>query len=132
MDCSLRPPDLYQALVCLQCSGGDAGGSLCLEGGTAGNQLVLGRVSVDRAMRWAQLTSALNQIFTSYLQTVCGEAPAAGGGETARLPLGLGPGSISSILIGEDTPLRDHAFVIPFRTFLQWNQPVLSFCPAAS
>lgn len=131
MDFSLPPPDLYQALVCLQCSGGDAGGSLCLEGGSAGNQLVLGRVSVDRAMRWAQLTSALNQIFTSYLRTVCGEAPAAGG-ETARLPLGLGPGSISSILIGEDTPVPYFLIVIPFRTFLQWNQSVLSFCPAAS
>lgn len=104
--------------MCLQCSGGDAGGSLCLEGGTAGDQLVLGRVSVDRAMRWAQLTSALNQIFTSYLQTVCGEAPAPGG-ETARLPLGLGPGSISSVLIGEDTRLRYRTFAIPFRTLLQ-------------
>lgn len=95
---------MYQAPVCLQCSGGGAGRSLCLEepSGTAANQLVLGRVLVDRSMRWAQLTTALNQIFTSYLQTVCGDASALSG-EMTRLPLGLGPGSISTILIGEDT-----------------------------
>ncbi|XP_029697563.1 cortactin-binding protein 2 [Takifugu rubripes] len=93
---------LYQALVCLQSSGGGTDASPCPEesSGTAGNQLVLGRVSVDRTMRWAQLTSALNQIFTSYLQTVCGEAPSVGG-ERTRSPLGLGPGSISSLLIGD-------------------------------
>eukprot|EP00066_Takifugu_rubripes_P016657 XP_011605923.1 PREDICTED: cortactin-binding protein 2 [Takifugu rubripes] len=98
----LPPPDLYQALVCLQSSGGGTDASPCPEesSGTAGNQLVLGRVSVDRTMRWAQLTSALNQIFTSYLQTVCGEAPSVGG-ERTRSPLGLGPGSISSLLIGD-------------------------------
>lgn len=96
------PPDVYQALVCLQCPGGGAGRSLCLEGpsGTAVNQLVLGRVLVTRSMRWAELTTGLNQIFTSYLQTVCGDASALRG-ET-RLPLGLGPGSISTIRVGED------------------------------
>lgn len=74
---------------------------MCLEepSGTAVNQLVLGRVLVDRSMHWAQLTAALIQIFTSYLQTVCGDASAVRGEMT---PLGLGPGSISTIFIGED------------------------------
>lgn len=76
---------------------------MCLEepSGTAVNRLVLGRVLVDRSTRWAQLTTALNQIFTSYLQTVCGDASAVRG-EVTRLPLGLSPGSISTVLIGED------------------------------
>nr|AAR16331.1 cortactin-binding protein 2 [Tetraodon nigroviridis] len=103
-DCKdlLENLDVYQALVCLQRSGGGPGRSLRLEepSGTAANQLVLGRVLVDRSMRWAQLSTALNQVFASYLQTVCADASAVRG-ETTRLPLGLGPGSISTILIGD-------------------------------
>lgn len=65
--------------------------------GGASSHLVLGRVSVDRCTRWSQLSSALGHTFTSYLRTVSGERE-----EAQRSPLGLGPGSISSILIGED------------------------------
>lgn len=87
---------------------------MCLEepSGTATKQLVLGRLWVHRSTRWPQLTSALNQIFTSYLQTVCGEKM---GGEKTRLPLGLGPGSISTIRIGEDALAAQH--VLPLLTF---------------
>lgn len=67
----------------------------------AGSHLVLGRVSVDRSTRWSQLSSTLGHAFTSYLQTLCGE-PATAREEAHRSPLGLGPWSISSILIGEE------------------------------
>lgn len=69
--------------------------------GVSGSQLVLGRVSVDRSMRWSQLASALSHAFTSYLLIVCGESQTARE-EAQRPPLGLTPTSISSILIGED------------------------------
>lgn len=76
--------------------------------GVTSSQLVLGRVSVDRSMRWSQLSSTLSHTFTSYLQTVCGESQTARE-EAQRSPLGLGPGSIASILIGEDTQV----FLLP-------------------
>ncbi|XP_035521529.1 cortactin-binding protein 2 [Morone saxatilis] len=98
---------LYRVLVRLQCSGGGGAGSMCpveaLEEETKGvtsSQLVLGRVSVDRSMRWSQLSSALSHALTSYLQTLCGESQTTTE-EAHRPPLGLGPASIASILIGD-------------------------------
>lgn len=108
------PADSYRVLVRLQCSSGDPWWSTCLlappeevgegEGeedgvGGASSHLVLGRVSVGRSTRWSQLGSALSHAFTSYLQTVSGESLRE---EGQRSQLGLGPGSISSYLIGED------------------------------
>ncbi|XP_073327435.1 cortactin-binding protein 2 isoform X2 [Pagrus major] len=98
---------LYRVLVRLQCSGGGGAGSMCpveaLEDeakGVTSSQLVLGRVSVDRTMCWSQLSSTLSLIFTSYLQTVCGETQTTR--EEAQRPLlGLSPASIASILIGD-------------------------------
>ncbi|XP_010737461.3 cortactin-binding protein 2 [Larimichthys crocea] len=98
---------LYRVLVHLQCSGGGGAGSMCpveaLEDeakGVTSSQLVLGRVSVDRSMRWSQLSSTLSHTFTSYLQTLCGESQTARE-EAQRPPLGLSPTSIASILIGD-------------------------------
>ena len=100
--------DSYRVLVRLQCSGGDQEGSMCLveapeeeAKGVAIGQSVLGRVQVDRSMRWSQLSSTLSNTFTSYLQTLCGESPLARE-EGNQALLGLGPGSMASILIGED------------------------------
>nr|XP_033490483.1 cortactin-binding protein 2 [Epinephelus lanceolatus] len=103
----------YRVLVRLQCSGGGGAGSMCpveaLEEeakGVTSSQLVLGRVSVDRSMRWCQLGSTLRHAFTSYLQTVCGESLMAR--EEAQRPLlGLSPASIASILIGDTEWLPD-------------------------
>ncbi|XP_028286059.1 cortactin-binding protein 2 isoform X2 [Parambassis ranga] len=96
----------YRVLVCLQCPGGGTGLMCPIEAleeeATAGSRspLVLGRVSVDRSMRWAQLSAALAHAFVSYLQILCGESQ-AGREEVQRSTLGLGPSSISSILIGD-------------------------------
>ncbi|XP_041795278.1 cortactin-binding protein 2 [Chelmon rostratus] len=97
----------YRVLVRLQCSGGGGAGSMCpveaLEEearGVTSSQSVLGRVSVDRSMRWSELSSTLSRTFTSYLQTLCGECPTSGE-EVQRPPLGLSPASIASILIGD-------------------------------
>ncbi|XP_034542292.1 cortactin-binding protein 2 [Notolabrus celidotus] len=97
----------YRVLVRLQCSGGVTAGSMCpveaLEEdkkGVSSSQVVLGRVSVDRSMSWSQLGSNIGHTFTSYLQTLCGESHRARE-ETQRSPLGLGPASIASILIGD-------------------------------
>ncbi|XP_068169353.1 cortactin-binding protein 2 isoform X1 [Antennarius striatus] len=91
----------YRVLVRLQCSGGP--GSMCPVGaleeeppGIARSQVVLGGVSVHRSLRWAQLSSALSHMFTSYLQTLCGEPQ-----DAQRPPLGLGVTSIASVLIGD-------------------------------
>ncbi|GLD69266.1 cortactin-binding protein 2 [Lates japonicus] len=96
----------YRVLVRLQCSGGGGAGSMCpveaLEEEAkagAGSQLLLCRVSVDRSMRWAQLGSALSHAFTSHLQILYGDSQTARE-EAQRPPLGLGPASIASILIG--------------------------------
>ncbi|XP_047452236.1 cortactin-binding protein 2 [Mugil cephalus] len=96
----------YRVLVRLQCSGGGTE-SMCPLGlveeeekGGSSSQLVLGRVTVDRSMRWAQLSAVLSDAFTSHLQIVCGQSQMAGE-EAQRPPLGLGPTSISSILIGD-------------------------------
>uniref|UniRef100_A0A8D0CXI7 Cortactin binding protein 2 n=1 Tax=Sander lucioperca TaxID=283035 RepID=A0A8D0CXI7_SANLU len=104
---------LYRVLVRLQCSGGGGAGSMCpveaLEEeakGVTSSQLVLGRVSVDRSMRWSQLGSTLSHTFTSYLQTVCGESQTARE-EAQRPPLGLNAASIASILIGDTEWLPD-------------------------
>ncbi|XP_022064166.2 cortactin-binding protein 2 [Acanthochromis polyacanthus] len=97
---------LYRVLVHLHCSGGGETGSLCpmevLEEakGVSSCQVVLGRVSVDRSMRWAQLSAVLSHAFTSHLQILCGESLMVRE-EARRPPLGLGPTSIASILIGE-------------------------------
>ncbi|KAM9808246.1 cortactin-binding protein 2 [Neosynchiropus ocellatus] len=61
-------------------------------------QLVLGTVTVDRSTRWSQLSSALGHAFTSHLQTVCGDLKSEPG---RRPPLGLGPASIASVVIGD-------------------------------
>ncbi|CAJ1056086.1 cortactin-binding protein 2 [Xyrichtys novacula] len=97
----------YRVLVCLHCSGGVISGSMCpveaLEEekkGVTSSQVVLGRVSVDRSMSWSQLGSALVHTFTSYLQILCGESHTARE-EAQRPPLGLGPASITSFLIGD-------------------------------
>ncbi|KAA8590380.1 hypothetical protein FQN60_014314 [Etheostoma spectabile] len=104
---------LYRVLVRLHCSGGGGAGSMCpveaLEEeakGVTSSQLVLGRVSVDRSMRWSQLGSTLSNTFASYLQTVCGESQTARE-EAQRPPLGLSPASIASILIGDTEWLPD-------------------------
>ncbi|XP_077423671.1 cortactin-binding protein 2 [Vanacampus margaritifer] len=56
-------------------------------------QSVLCRLSVERSMRWSQLSAAIGQAFTTHLHILCGE-------DAQRPPLGLTPASISSILIG--------------------------------
>lgn len=127
----MPPPGLYRVLVRLQCSGGGGAGSMCpveaLEDeakGVTSSQLVLGRVSVDRTMCWSQLSSTLSLIFTSYLQTVCGDSQTTR--EEAQRPLlGLSPASIASILIGERTavffislpPFFDTVFLTAFSFF---------------
>uniref|UniRef100_UPI0037E7F47B cortactin-binding protein 2 n=1 Tax=Semicossyphus pulcher TaxID=241346 RepID=UPI0037E7F47B len=97
----------YRVLVRLQCPGGGGAGSMCpveaLEEeakDVTSSQLVLGRVSVDRSMCWPRLGSTLTHTFTSYLQTLCGESQ-TGREEAQRPPLGLGPASIASILMGD-------------------------------
>ncbi|XP_060891945.1 cortactin-binding protein 2 [Labrus mixtus] len=97
----------YRVQVRLHSSGGVMTDSMCpveaLEEekkGLSSNQVSLGRVSVDRLMSWSQLGSTLSCTFTSYLQTLCGESQAARD-EAQRPPLGLGPASIASILIGD-------------------------------
>ncbi|KAM8861515.1 LOW QUALITY PROTEIN: cortactin-binding protein 2 [Synchiropus picturatus] len=60
--------------------------------------LVLGTVTVDRSTSWSQLSSALGCTFTSHLQTVCGDVKSEPG---RRPPLGLGPASIASVVIGD-------------------------------
>ncbi|XP_062276407.1 cortactin-binding protein 2 [Scomber scombrus] len=98
----------YRVLVRLQCpGGGGAAGSMCpveaLEEevkGVTGSQLVLGRVSVDRSTSWSQLSAALGRALTSHLHILCGD-PQTTREEGQRPPLGLGPSSIASILIGD-------------------------------
>lgn len=70
--------------------------------GLSSTHWVLGRVSVDRSTRWAQLSAALSHTFTSHLQILCGESQMARE-EMQRPPLGLSPASIASVLIGEET-----------------------------
>ncbi|KAM9377085.1 cortactin-binding protein 2 [Pholidichthys leucotaenia] len=97
----------YRVLVRLQCSGGGTGSTRPIEAlddevanGLLSSHVVLGRVSVDRSTRWTQLSATLVHAFTSHLQVICGESQTAR--EVAqRPPLGLGPNSISSILIGD-------------------------------
>ncbi|XP_072242556.1 cortactin-binding protein 2 isoform X2 [Leuresthes tenuis] len=97
----------YRVLVCLQCSGAGTG-SMCpvetLEEeevkGLASSQIVLGRVTVDRSTRWAQLSAALSDAITSHLQTLCGEFQ-TDREEAQRPMLGLSPTSIASVLIGD-------------------------------
>ncbi|KAM7397191.1 hypothetical protein PAMP_020183 [Pampus punctatissimus] len=98
---------LYRVLVRLQCPAGGGAGSMCpveaLEEevkGVTSSQLVLGRVSVARSTRWSQLSAALGHALTSHLQILCGD-PQTAREETQRPPLGLGPASIASILIGD-------------------------------
>ncbi|XP_077373386.1 cortactin-binding protein 2 [Festucalex cinctus] len=56
-------------------------------------QSVLCRLSVERSMRWSELSAAIGQAFASHLHILCGE-------DAQRPPLGLTAASISSILIG--------------------------------
>ncbi|XP_026167012.1 cortactin-binding protein 2 [Mastacembelus armatus] len=97
----------YRVLVRLQCCGAGGAGSMCpvealeeeVRGGSI-SYIVLGRVSVDRSTRWAQLSAALSHAFTSHLYILCGDCQTARE-EAQRPPLGLGPTSISSFLIGD-------------------------------
>ncbi|XP_034031623.1 cortactin-binding protein 2 [Thalassophryne amazonica] len=96
----------YRVLVRLQCPGGGGLGSMCpVEAmeeratGGEGGQLILGRISVDHSTGWAQLADALGHTLTSYLQFLCGESQQTTE-DAQHLPLGLGPASIASILIG--------------------------------
>lgn len=68
--------------------------------GVPSSKMVLGRVTVDQAMDWAQLSAALTHAFTSHLQILSGE-PQTAREERHRPPLGLDIASIASILIGE-------------------------------
>ncbi|XP_028304759.1 cortactin-binding protein 2 isoform X2 [Gouania willdenowi] len=102
----------YLVAVRLQFSGGGLGlmcpvDSLEEEAnkGFSGNSLVLGRVSVHRAMQWTELSAAIGHVFTSYLGILCGgsqlvreEKPQQ---QQQRPPLGLSPNSITSICIGD-------------------------------
>lgn len=104
-----RPSGWYRVLVRLQCSGGgtDSVGSVeALEEkeaqGSSCNPTVLGRITVDSSSSWTQLSAALGHLLSSHLQILCGEAQAARE-EAQRSVLGLGPTSISSVLIGEET-----------------------------
>ncbi|XP_054878696.1 cortactin-binding protein 2 isoform X2 [Poeciliopsis prolifica] len=94
--------DSYRVLVLLQCSARESG-PMCPMGAVeveeeakvhSSSQTPLGRVTVDRFTRWAQLSAALSSMFISHLQILCGE-------EAHRSLLGLTPASISSILIGD-------------------------------
>ncbi|KAM4734099.1 cortactin-binding protein 2 isoform 3-T3 [Anableps anableps] len=106
-DCKdlLENLDSYRILVLLQCSGGGTGSTCPMEGleedeeakGHSSSQIVLGRVTVDRSTRWAQLNFALSNMFISHLQILCGDSHTA----AERSLLGLTPASISSILIGD-------------------------------
>ncbi|KAG7522929.1 cortactin-binding protein 2 [Solea senegalensis] len=96
----------YRVLVRLQCSGGGVGSMCPVEAleeegkwGSSG-QLVLCRVSVERSTLWTQLESVLTHAFTSHLHVLCGDSQMTRE-EEQRAPLGLGPTSISSILIGD-------------------------------
>ncbi|XP_054878699.1 cortactin-binding protein 2 isoform X5 [Poeciliopsis prolifica] len=103
-DCKdlLENLDSYRVLVLLQCSARESG-PMCPMGAVeveeeakvhSSSQTPLGRVTVDRFTRWAQLSAALSSMFISHLQILCGE-------EAHRSLLGLTPASISSILIGD-------------------------------
>ncbi|XP_014897790.1 cortactin-binding protein 2 isoform X1 [Poecilia latipinna] len=94
--------DSYRVLVLLQCSAGLTG-PMCPMGPIedkeeakvhSSSQTALGRVTVNRGTRWAQLSAALGSMFISHLQILCGE-------DAQRSLLGLTPASISSILIGD-------------------------------
>ncbi|XP_043981669.1 cortactin-binding protein 2 isoform X3 [Gambusia affinis] len=103
-DCKdlLENLDSYRVLVLLQCSAVETS-PMCPMGAVedeeeakvhSSSQTALGRVTVDRSTRWAQLSAALSSMFISHLQILCGE-------DTQRSLLGLSPTSISSILIGD-------------------------------
>uniref|UniRef100_A0A096M0D9 Cortactin-binding protein 2 n=1 Tax=Poecilia formosa TaxID=48698 RepID=A0A096M0D9_POEFO len=103
-DCKdlLENLDSYRVLVLLQCSAGLTG-PMCPMGPIEdkeeakvhfSSQTALGRVTVNRGTRWAQLSAALSSMFISHLQILCGE-------DAQRSLLGLTPASISSILIGD-------------------------------
>ncbi|XP_019750371.1 cortactin-binding protein 2 isoform X2 [Hippocampus comes] len=98
----------YRVLVRLQYSdGARANSSICSMDGDddddddegddekrAGElQSVLCRLSVERSMRWSQLSSAIGHAFATHLHILCGE-------DAQRPPLGLTPASINSVLIG--------------------------------
>ncbi|XP_061780632.1 cortactin-binding protein 2 isoform X1 [Nerophis lumbriciformis] len=84
----------YQVLVRLRYSdGGGAYGVHFPEGDAGEKHLALGRVSVERSMRWSQLGAAIGHAFNAHLHMVCGE-------DAQRPPLGLSPASIHSVLIG--------------------------------
>lgn len=72
--------------------------------GSSCNPTVLGRITVDRSTSWSQLSAALGHLFSSHLRILCGESQTARE-EAQRSVLGLGPTSISSFLIGEETLL---------------------------
>ncbi|KAM9816176.1 cortactin-binding protein 2 isoform X1 [Syngnathus typhle] len=57
-------------------------------------QSVLCRLSVERSMRWSQLSASIGNAFITHLHMLCGE-------DAQRPPLGLTPASITSVLIGE-------------------------------
>ncbi|KAM4554337.1 cortactin-binding protein 2 isoform 2-T2 [Fundulus diaphanus] len=109
-DCKdlLENLDSYRVLVLLQCSGGGTGSMCPMEAleeeeeakGPSSSQMALGRVTVDRSTRWAQLRDALSHMFVSHLQILCEDCQTARE-EAQRSLLGLTPASISSTLIGD-------------------------------
>ncbi|CAL8376230.1 unnamed protein product [Arctogadus glacialis] len=91
----------YRVLLCLQSSTGGGVGCpepLCpLDGPRAPGApslVALGRLHVDRLTSWEQLGVALGRALSSHLGQVCSAGP-------GPPPLGLGPRSISSVLIGD-------------------------------
>lgn len=100
--------------------------------GGSSSQLVLCRATVERSTRWAQLGSALSHAFTSHLHILCGD-PQAAKEEAQRPPLGLGPKSIASVLIGEDTytPLLNPLFlkILLSSLFLHFLVYLAGTCP---
>ena len=92
-------------LLCLQSSTGGGAGCpepLCpLDGPRAPGSpslVALGRLHVDRLTSWEQLGLALGRALSSHLGQVCSPGP-------GPPPLGLGPRSISSVLIGKRGPV---------------------------
>ncbi|XP_038136427.1 cortactin-binding protein 2 isoform X1 [Cyprinodon tularosa] len=115
-DCKdlLENLEAYRVLVLLECSGGGTGSICPMEAleeeeqgrGLPSSQLVLGRVTVDRSTRWAQLRDALRHLFISHLQILCGDSQTAREEAQSSL-LGLSPASISCVLIGDTKWLPD-------------------------
>ncbi|XP_018611478.2 cortactin-binding protein 2 isoform X1 [Scleropages formosus] len=63
----------------------------------------IGAIIVHRHTNWGELSQSLSQVLTTHFQLLCGGWDLKGGATLLEPVLGLGTGSISSVLIGDAT-----------------------------